>query len=269
VLKWCASVLCFGLLFAAPVRASDLRVVTFNTAMGVVAELRGKSGLRELFREHERLRRAQVLALQEVCLNQTEQLSLYLEIVKQAFGAQYHYSDYASTKHGQRCDKGQAIVSSLPITNAGTLQLPILGADRAAVWADLSVSGPGFDRVRVYSLHLSNRRGRNFVPAKARALQLKPVVEHALQLMSRAPGVPIVVAGDFNTLGHLTDPWQREPALLRMFEYFQASERSFNQTFLLPYQLDWIFYTNLRLVRGKVVGALYSDHFPVVADFAF
>ncbi len=255
-------------LFGQPARGANLRVVTFNTAMGIVTGVRAPA-LRRMLLEDPRLRGADVFSLQEVCLNDRTQLALYLEVMQRARGAQYHYSDYASDHLGQPCDKGQAIVSALPISNAGTLHLPTVGADRVAVWVDLAVDGPGYERMRVYSLHLSNRRSRDYVPTAERADQAGPIIEDALAFMSDHPGAPVVVAGDFNTLSALTDPWRREPVIRRFYEYFQASQTSFVPTFLLPYQLDWIFYANLTVSSSRVVRGLFSDHYPLTADFNF
>jgi endonuclease/exonuclease/phosphatase (EEP) superfamily protein YafD len=50
---------------------------------------------------------------------------------------------------------------------------------------------------------------------------------------------------------------------------FRSALGGFSPTMLLPYQVDWIFYAGLRLRRGKVSHVLFSDHFPVAADFDF
>lgn len=234
--------------------------------MGLGAKFRSVEAVKAVF-ETEGLRGAHVLSLQEVCLNRREQLSLYLQVMQAFHGVQYHYADYASSKLGDSCDKGQAIVSAYPVIAAGTLQLPRVGADRSAIWVDLRVEGPGYERLRIYNLHLSNRDKSNYVPVAQRVQQANPVLDHALAFMRAEPAAPVVVAGDFNSLGALTESWQREPVLERFGLYFHASEVSFSSTFLFPYQLDWIFYSNLKLIRNRVVFAAISDHFPVVADF--
>jgi len=208
-----------------------------------------------------------VLSLQEVCLNDRRQLAFYLRLMQHAHGVQYHYADYASKNLGQTCDKGQAIVSAFPIVAAGTLQLRTVGAARSALWVDLRVQGPGYERIRVYSLHLSNREHRNFVPVVRRAEQADQVIEHALAFTRRHPEVPVIVSGDFNTMGTLSEPADRELVVQRFQQYFQASQASFAATFLVPYQLDWIFYSGLTLEWSGSVRALVSDHYPVVADF--
>jgi len=200
-------------------------------------------------------------------LNDRRQLGLYLEVMQAAHRVQYHYADYASDKLGDTCDKGQAIVSSYPIVGAGTLRLTTVGAARSALWADLGVGGPGYDRVRVYGLHLSNREKGNYVPVLRRAAQAEKVLEHALVFMRRHPRVPVIMTGDFNTLGTLSEPAAREVVVQRFLQYFQSSQPSFRSTFLVPYQLDWIFYAGVVLAWSGSVSALYSDHVPVVADF--
>jgi len=247
--------------------AKTLRLVSFNTAMGVVVKLRSEQGLRAIFEAEPALRRAQVLSLQEVCLNDRSQLALYLSLIEGMHGVQYHYADYASTKLGDACDKGQAIVSSYPIVGAGTLRLTTVGAARSALWVDLAVQGPGYDRIRVYDVHLSNREKSNYVPVQRRAEQAEMLLEHALAFMHREPRVPVIVSGDFNTMGTLSEPAEREPVVLRFQRYFQASRPDYTSTFLVPYQLDWIFYAGLTLAWSGTAPVRYSDHRPVVADF--
>jgi len=277
---WLLAAFGSALLLAPTLRAETphaptLRVVSFNTAMGAIVKLRSERGLRELFEDEPALRQADVLSLQEVCLNQRRQLGLYLSMMQRMHGAQYHYADYASAKRGEPCDKGQAIVSSYPIVGAGTLKLTSVGAARSAVWADLDLAlereagtrGPGYDRVRIYSLHLSNRDHQNYVPVVRRSEQAEAVLEHALAFMRRHPRVPVIVSGDFNTLGTLSEPAEREPVVESFQQYFQASLPGYTSTFLVPYQLDWIFYSGLVLAWSGTVSMHYSDHLPVVADF--
>lgn len=254
---------------SVPAPAADLRVVSFNAAMGLGMKLRSTASFERLFTAHPRLRGATVLALQELCLNRRAQLGRFLDIMNVAHGAHYHYSDYASTRLGEACDKGQAIVSALPIVRAGTLRLVRVGAARVAVWVDLAIDGPGFDRLRVYNLHLSNREHFNYAPLERRSQQADLVLESALGFLREYPGAPIVLAGDFNALGTLVEPSLREPVIQRFLEYFQASQPDFDATFVLPYQLDWVFSANLKVVQSSAIDAWYSDHLPLVADFDY
>jgi len=252
---------------ASPPTSARLRVVSFNTAMGLGVKLRSERSLAEFFEHEPGLRGAHVLSLQEVCLNDRRQLAWYLRVMQRAHGVWYHYADYASTHRGEACDKGQAIVSAFPIVAAGTLQLRTVGAARSAVWVDLAVQGPGYERIRVYGLHLSNRAGKNFVPVIRRAEQADQVLEHALLFTRRHPEVPVIVSGDFNTIGTLSEPADREPVVQRFQQYFQASQASYAATFVVPYQLDWIFYAGLTLTWSGSVRSAFSDHYPVAADF--
>lgn len=263
---------CAALALTQPAAAKTstskrLRLVSFNTAMGVVVKLRSEQGLRALFESEPALRHAQILSLQEVCLNDRRQLALYLSVIERMHGVQYHYADYASDKLGQACDKGQAIVSAYPIVGAGTLKLVTVGAARSALWADLAIAGPGYDRIRVYDVHLSNRDKSNYVPVRRRAEQAEKLLEHALAFMRQYPRVPVIVSGDFNTMGTLSEPAAHEPVVERFQEYFQASRPGYTSTFLVPYQLDWIFYAGLTLAWSGTAPVRYSDHVPVVADF--
>lgn len=248
-------------------RVSRLRVVSFNIGMGVVVRLRSEQGLRELFQDEPALTGAHLVSLQEVCLNDRRQLALYLGVMQAMHRVQYHFADYASQKLGEKCDKGQAIVSAYPIVSAGTLRLTTVGAARAALWVDVALSGPGYERIRVYNLHLSNREKSNYVPLLRRAQQADKVLEHALAFMRQHPRAPVIVTGDFNTLGTLSEPAAREIVVQRFQQYFQSSQPSFSSTFLVPYQLDWIFYAGVTLAWSGSVSMVYSDHLPVVADF--
>ena len=144
-----------------------------------------------------------------------------------------------------------------------------MGARRVAIWVDLQVEGPTYQRLRIYNVHFSNRAGWDLTPLEGRRQQARVVVEHALRFRRRFENVPIVVLGDFNSLGNLYDPTRREPAIGELTRRFRATVDGFAPTMVLLYKVDWIFYSGLHLRRSKVAHVLFSDHFPVVADFDF
>jgi len=254
-------------LLAAPAVAANLRVVTFNAGMGKVLSLRSGGTLKDTFREDARLGGAHVFALQELCLNERESLRTFLYLMRSSHGIQYHFADYAGRKDA--CGKGQAIVSAYPIVDAGTLELPRVGARRVAIWVDLGVEGPDYDRLRIYNVHFSNRERWDFAPLQGRLRQAREVVKHAGVFRTEFARAPVIVAGDFNSLGSLYDLGREEPAIDVLKEQFRSATEGFAPTMLLPYKVDWIFYAGLRYRRSKVAHVFFSDHFPVVADFDF
>jgi endonuclease/exonuclease/phosphatase family metal-dependent hydrolase len=254
-------------LLGTPAAAANLRVVTFNAGMGKVLSLRSSGTVRDTFVEDARLGGAHVLALQELCLNQRFSLREFLSVMRKGHGVQYHFADYAGRPDA--CGKGQAIVSAYPILDAGTLELPRVGARRVAIWVDLGVEGPNYERLRVYNVHFSNREGWDFAPLQGRLRQAREVIRHAVAFREKFETASVIVAGDFNSLGSLYDPAREEPAIKEFLERFRSATHEFAPTMLLPYKVDWIFYSGLRYRRSKVAHVFFSDHFPVVADFDF
>jgi endonuclease/exonuclease/phosphatase (EEP) superfamily protein YafD len=206
-----------------------------------------------------------VIALQEVCLNQPEQLLLFLRVMQGGEREAYHYSDYAETRRGKPCEKGQATITRFPIQRAGTIQLSRVGAQRSAIWLDAVLDDGRV--LRVYNLHLSNRAGRRMAPIDGRLRQVGRVLEHAASHHRLHPKAPTLLLGDFNSLSSLVDPWRHEVALQQVKHAFSASIEHFSPTMVLPYQVDWIFYRGLQLQRSQPVRIFHSDHFPVMADF--
>lgn len=259
----------FGVLAASQTAsAANLRVVTFNVGMERVMDWRSRSTVQGVFSADPRVGRAHVLALQELCLNQPGALATFIELMRENHGVQYHFASYAASR-GSACGKGQAVVSSYPIIDAGTLVLPRVGARRVAIWVDLRVEGPSYRRLRIYNVHFSNRAGWDLTPIEGRRRQACVVLQHAAQFRRRFEGAPIVVLGDFNSLGRLYDPATEEPAIDDLSRDFRATVDGFAPTMLLPYKVDWIFYSGLHLRRSKVAHVFFSDHFPVAADFDF
>src|SRR5688572_25038616 len=86
--------------------SAPLRVVSFNTAMGLGIKWFSQRSVAQFFEEEPALSGAHVFSLQEVCLNDRRQLAPYLRLMQRTHKVQYHYTDYASTNLAERCDKG-------------------------------------------------------------------------------------------------------------------------------------------------------------------
>ena len=99
-------------------------------------------------------------------------------------------------------DRGNAILSTLPLSGLTAIELPFEGQRRVAASATLMATGADGHRValRVVSVHLDNRSGlRRFLRSfgRGRTRQAESLAA-ALRSDSTAP-VPTVLAGDLNT----------------------------------------------------------------------
>ncbi len=159
--------------------ARRLHVVTFN----VEYALRVDKALRAL-RENERLRGADLIALQEMDAPGTEAIA-------RGLGLNYVY--YPASVHPKyERDVGNAILTPWPIERTFKLPLPhrsrVMRQARLAAGAIVRVDGR---RLRVYSLHLGSPLGAS--PGQRRD-QLQVVLCDAQD----SPD-PVVIAGDFNS----------------------------------------------------------------------
>jgi len=88
--------------------------------------------------------------------------------------------------------------------------------------------------------------------------------EQVLERLRAAPGIPTVLAGDFNVRKHMQLVDQFAAAGYRTV---QAQEPTWRRR---PFVLDHIFYNDeLRVVRYEVKPTPASDHHAVVAEFEF
>ncbi|WP_428268765.1 endonuclease/exonuclease/phosphatase family protein [Haliangium sp.] len=264
---------------------STLKVITFNIGMGYLNVKLERSWRRNpVLRKAGRvmpsldrtwqsrgwLRRVDILGLQEVCHADSGQIPYFEKVFRPEGIAVHHHAGQESPDARDDCRKGQATLSRFAIRNSGVLQLPRVGSDRATIWADIPIAGMKAARgslLRVYNVHLSNREGKNWRPLDGRVRQIQVVLDHARQLEAEAPGAPVVILGDFNSLGDLLRPADEEPAIELVKREFSSALTRFTQTFMLPYMTDWIFYRHLRLESAGVARIFFSDHFPVVASF--
>jgi len=147
-----------------------------------------------------------------------------------------------------------AILSRWPIVQSGLVAANPAWA-RDLPWADIQPpAGPAF---RVYSIHLTfNRQGNPFLGA-ARAVEMRRILIHA-----RGFAGPVVLAGDFNTIGWILGGQASEPAieLLQASGYVDAFAAAGGRTHAVLGQLDWI-YTRGFAAANPVLGDYDgSDH---------
>jgi len=164
--------------YATPDADATFRVVTFNVKFAREIDRAAR-----LLGEHEELRGADLVALQEMDAEGTERIA-------RALALDYIY--YPAVRHSASDrDFGNAILSRWPLTDDRKLVLPyhsrFRDMQRIAVSATAATPrGP----VRVYSVHLETPGG---IAAVNRQRQAAAVIKDA----QRYPRV--IVAGDFNS----------------------------------------------------------------------
>ncbi|HVR71509.1 MAG TPA: endonuclease/exonuclease/phosphatase family protein [Vicinamibacteria bacterium] len=224
--------------FAAPDADPAVRVVTFNVKFAREIDRAAR-----LLREHEELRGADIVALQEMDGEGTERIA-------RALAMDYVY--YPAVRHpAHDRDFGNALLSRWPLSDDRKLVLPhrnrFRDMQRIAVSATAATPlGP----VRVYSVHLETLGG---IAAVNRQRQAAAVIRDA-RAYAR-----VIVAGDFNSR-----------AVGEVFEWygFRWVTRDLGST-VSVFAWDHVFVRGLEVARGSAgivrdnQGA--SDHLPVWA----
>jgi endonuclease/exonuclease/phosphatase family metal-dependent hydrolase len=164
-------------------------------------------------------------------------------------------------------DRGNAILSNLPLTDLRAMELPFERQRRVAIAATLcgrDTTGKPW-RVRVVSAHLDNMGSikRAWVGAEyGRARQARSLAS----LLD--DGQPTILAGDFNTWFGFAD--QAYTETMRAFPETRVTDR--RPTFRGMLRLDHVFY---RLVPGwrvdfhRGASRYGSDHYPLVGSLRF
>ena len=216
---------------AAEPGSPTVRVATWNIGdLSLVAQQKAQRAL-ALFADT-----ADVIALQE-CPDPGQPLTTDAGI---EWHGVYEYSN--------------AILSRWPIIQSGLVAANPAWA-RDLPWADIRPpTGPAF---RIYSVHLTfNRKGNPFLRA-ARAVEIRRILIHA-----RGFAGPVVLAGDFNTIGWILGGQASEPAieLLRASGYVDAFSAVGGRTQAFLGRLDWI-YTRGFVAANQLLGDYDgSDH---------
>ena len=164
-------------------------------------------------------------------------------------------------------DRGNAILSNMPLAELAAIELPFERQRRVAVAATLSgISRRTPWKLRVVSAHLDNivglRRGWVAGGEYARARQARGLVS----LLD--PEMPTAIGGDFNTWFGFSDQAYIETA--RAFPETHVSDA--RPTFLGLLRLDHLFF---RLPDGwradfrREDERYGSDHYPLVATIRF
>jgi endonuclease/exonuclease/phosphatase family metal-dependent hydrolase len=164
-------------------------------------------------------------------------------------------------------DRGNAILSNLPLTDLMAVELPFERQRRVAIAATIAghtTAGAPW-RLRIVCAHLDNIGGakRAYLAAEyGRTRQARGLVA----LLSGSE--PMVLAGDFNTWFGFADRAYIEVS--RAFPETRVVDR--RRTFHAMMRLDHVFY---RLAPGwhaefrRAAGRFGSDHYPMVGTVRF
>jgi endonuclease/exonuclease/phosphatase family metal-dependent hydrolase len=164
-------------------------------------------------------------------------------------------------------DRGNAILSNLPLGSLQAMELPFERQRRVAIAATIegrTTAGQPW-RVRLVSAHLDNLGGprRAWIGAEyGRARQARGLVD----LLDGKE--PTVLAGDFNTWFGFVDQAYVETA--RAFPETQVNDR--RPTFRGLLRLDHVFYRlapGWRLDVHRAGSRFGSDHYPLVGSLQF
>ena len=186
------------------------------------------------------------------------------------------------TIEGRREDKGNAILSTLPLRDLMAIELPFEGGRKVALGA--TVIGPGATRLRLVSVHLdvASTLYRSLTTANTGRLRQSTGLLEALALAETA-GAPVrpcgevphpvatVAAGDFNTAS------AHESSLDQMLLCFPDSPPWDGKPTRASFPTDFIFFREAGDGRvGYVTGSerriedrYGSDHHARIAWFRF
>lgn len=156
-------------------------------------------------------------------------------------------------------DRGNAILSTLPLLAPGALELPFSRQRRVGVLAMLGGLAHG-ESLGVASVHLDPFVGANrlwvFGTAGARGRQARAIAAIL------EPHGPVVVGGDFNTwLG------TNEPALREMTHLSGQAAQAHEGTYTSGAVLDYLFFrtpATWLATYERADDTYWSDHYPLV-----
>jgi endonuclease/exonuclease/phosphatase family metal-dependent hydrolase len=163
-------------------------------------------------------------------------------------------------------DRGNAILSTLPLSDLAAMELPFDKRRRVAIAATVTHAPgtPTAARLRVASLHLDASAGpaRLWLFASGfRAMQARQF------LTTLDPQQPTILGSDLNTWSE----GPREPAYTILRDWFTESPSpGLKHTFAFPwFRLDYLFYRlpgGWRTATWRAPSPFGSDHFPLIGQ---
>ena len=262
----------------SPAAADALTVVSWNVALDegnvveLVRDLEAQSPgrpivllLQEVFRSGDDVPRAPITGALAGHLGRSTR-AREVDDLARTLGYSLYYVPSMRNGNGAE-DRGNAVLSSLPLTDLAAIELPFEHQRRVAVAARISgrtTAGETWS-LRVASVHLDNLVGaRNgwIATEYGRARQARGLRE------AFAGSEPTVLAGDFNTWFGFSDQ-----AYLEIAQAFpQTRVADHRRTFRGLLRLDHVFYRLAPHWRAEVrrgESALGSDHYPLVTTLVF
>jgi endonuclease/exonuclease/phosphatase family metal-dependent hydrolase len=263
---WCRSV--GPPVVRAPARRANLASHAFESSAGlVVVSWNVHEGAGDIVRVVDRLRPAEVIVLVQEAMRAGEEVPAAIPAgvgvprraaahraptadivdVADALGLWIAYVPSMRNGRSGREDRGCAILSSLPLSDAIAIELPWVRQRRVAVMARAAArSGP----IQVVSAHLDNRPGRR----EQSAALAEWLAGHA------DPDRPLVVGADLNTwFGAGEDTVRQIDRVVPLAKL--CGERP---TFRFGRRLDYLFATE-PIAECVVSASTYgSDHRPLV-----
>ena len=166
----------------------------------------------------------------------------------------------------EREDRGNAILSTLPLDEAYAFELPFRRQRRVGVAATVTVSDAGVTRpLRVVNVHFDTSQGsdRLWVLGNPRPAQARATLEYAGAIETPAPLA--IIGGDFNTFLPFEDAAEHTR---RDWTINQGKEDAARTRGLV--RLDYLFFRlEAQLCGGtrRANGTFGSDHYPVIGRF--
>lgn len=175
-------------------------------------------------------------------------------------GLGFHRYFGEAIKVGGTSPYGNAITSIYPFKSAETILIPITldrsedsnYEPRCVIKAMADINGTEVCFL-VCHMGLSNAERKN-------------AVETLCKLIDEINS-PVILTGDFNT-------FPQDKVLEPLFERLYDSDKKSATNNMSTYpsydpqtKIDYIFYRGLKCTESKVITEIYSDHFPIVADF--
>ena len=257
-----------------------LTIVSWNIALDsgdvvkLVGELRAESPgrplvllLQEAFRSGDDVPASRADAIFAAHLGRSDP-AREIDDVARALGMFLYYVPSmrnGTWRHNE--DRGNAVLSSVPLSDLAAIELPFEHQRRVAVAATIAARTMRGDAwsLRLASVHLDNLVGaRNgwIATEYGRARQARGLRE------ALTGTIPIVVAGDFNTWFGFSDQTYLETA--RAFP--QTRVQDARRTFRGLLRLDHVFYQlpagwTAKVRRGE--SSHGSDHYPLITSLTF
>ena len=221
--------------------------------------------LQEVYREGENVPRR---AIGRGCTRRMGGVGPDIEDIADSLGLALFYVPSMRNGCGSspRQDRGNAILSTLPLANLRAVELPLLRQRRVAALAEVSGKTTTAQEwhLVVASVHLENRTtgglpSRSWVAGRAR---------QAAALVTQLPdSVLLAVGGDLNTLSGAEEPAVRIINSKFAHSPEHQKENTFTSYFVMRSQLDYLFfrcYGAHRSTYWRADERYGSDHYPIM-----